>query len=98
MSAATYLLAHVVARLVGAEVEEAYVSIRQHTSAYVSIRQHTSAYVSIRQHTSAYVSRHTCWRTLSPDWRERRLRKLSYLDTYDKYEQDKYGDARYMAT
>jgi hypothetical protein len=37
--------------------EQAYVSIRQHTSAYVSIRQHTSAYVSIRQHTSAYVSR-----------------------------------------
>ena len=49
---------------------------------------------------------HTCWRTLSPDWRERRLRKLSYLDMYDKYEDmydkyadmyDKYGDARYMA-
>jgi hypothetical protein len=102
MSAATYMLAHVVARLEGAEVEEAYVSIRQHTSAYVSrhtcwrtlspdwrerrLRKHTSAYVSIRQHTSAYVSRHTCWRTLSPDWRERRLRKLSYLDMYDKYE------------
>jgi hypothetical protein len=50
---------------------------------------------------------------LSPDWRERRLRKLSYLDMYDKYEDmydkyedmydkyadmyDKYGDARYMA-
>jgi hypothetical protein len=28
--------------------QQAYVSIRQHTSAYVSIRQHTSAYVSIR--------------------------------------------------
>ncbi len=36
--------------------EQAYVSIRQHTSAYVSIRQHTSAYVSIRQHTSADAS------------------------------------------
>jgi hypothetical protein len=30
-------------------LQQAYVSIRQHTSAYVSIRQHTSAYVSIRQ-------------------------------------------------
>jgi hypothetical protein len=27
-------------------LQQAYVSIRQHTSAYVSILQHTSAYVS----------------------------------------------------
>jgi hypothetical protein len=41
-------------------IQQAYVSMRQHTSAYGSIRQHTSTYVSIRQrirqHTSAYVS------------------------------------------
>ncbi len=32
--------------------DNAYVSMRQHTSAYASIRQHTSAYVGIREHAN----------------------------------------------
>jgi hypothetical protein len=45
-----------------ADVQDAFVSMRQHTSACVSIRQHTSgalrmaSAMSAKQHTSAFVS------------------------------------------